>query len=124
MVRRSQDTFAFADMVPARVVLYMLSFSGFTVSFMMRNDINIAMVAMVKPPSATSETNVAVTSQQCHGTPNAPFSNNSTPIRLEVRSNTREICCEFCRVNFYYFSKKVLCASNDFLFRNVAGNVA
>ena len=44
----SQNAFAFPDMVPARVVLYMLSFSGFTVSFMMRNDINIAMVAMVK----------------------------------------------------------------------------
>lgn len=35
-------------MVPARLVLYMLSFSGFLVSFMMRTDINIAMVAMAK----------------------------------------------------------------------------
>uniref|UniRef100_A0A8D8VRN9 Sialin n=1 Tax=Cacopsylla melanoneura TaxID=428564 RepID=A0A8D8VRN9_9HEMI len=34
--------------VPARVVLYMMSFTGFLVSFMMRTDINIAMVAMVK----------------------------------------------------------------------------
>lgn len=70
------------DMVPARVVLYMLSFSGFTVSFMMRNDINIAMVAMVKPPPTTSDTNVTVTSQYCYVTPNASFTNN-TPIRLE-----------------------------------------
>uniref|UniRef100_A0A8D8XZP6 Sialin n=2 Tax=Cacopsylla melanoneura TaxID=428564 RepID=A0A8D8XZP6_9HEMI len=36
------------DAVPARVVLYMMSFTGFLVSFMMRTDINIAMVAMVK----------------------------------------------------------------------------
>ncbi|KAJ1522211.1 hypothetical protein ONE63_002519 [Megalurothrips usitatus] len=38
------------DGVPARVVLYMLSFTGFLVSFMMRTDINIAMVAMVRMP--------------------------------------------------------------------------
>ncbi|XP_014213178.1 sialin [Copidosoma floridanum] len=44
----------FADMVPARVVLYMLSFSGFVVSFMMRMDINIAMVSMVKYQSANN----------------------------------------------------------------------
>ncbi|KAK0163900.1 hypothetical protein PV328_002585 [Microctonus aethiopoides] len=36
------------DMVPARVVLYMLSFSGFLVSFMMRTDMNITIVEMVK----------------------------------------------------------------------------
>ncbi|XP_017797234.1 PREDICTED: sialin-like [Habropoda laboriosa] len=71
------------DMMPARVVLYMLSFSGFTVSFMMRNDINIAMVAMVKPASATSYTNVAATSQHCYATLNTTFTNNSTPIRPE-----------------------------------------
>lgn len=41
--------------MPARVVLYFLSWSGFLVSFMMRNDINIAMVSMVK--STTNETN-------------------------------------------------------------------
>ncbi|CAK9830210.1 Vesicular glutamate transporter 2 [Anthophora retusa] len=70
------------DMMPARVVLYMLSFSGFTVSFMMRNDINIAMVAMVKPTS-TSNTDVAMTSQHCYATSNATLANNSTPIRLE-----------------------------------------
>lgn len=86
MIRGSQSMLAFPDLVPARVVLYMLSFSGFTVSFMMRNDINIAMVAMVKPPSTTSDTNVTVTSQYCYVTPNTPFTNNSTPIRLEVVS--------------------------------------
>ncbi|KAL0275090.1 UNVERIFIED_CONTAM: hypothetical protein PYX00_003058 [Menopon gallinae] len=35
-------------MLKARVVLYMLSFTGFLVSFMMRTDMNIAMVAMAK----------------------------------------------------------------------------
>ncbi|XP_017771579.1 PREDICTED: sialin [Nicrophorus vespilloides] len=36
--------------VPARLVLYMLSWSGFLVSFMMRTDINMAIVAMVEEP--------------------------------------------------------------------------
>lgn len=35
-------------MIPARAVLYLMSFSGFLVSFMMRTDINLAMVAMAK----------------------------------------------------------------------------
>ena len=37
--------------VPARMVLYMLSWSGFLVSFMMRTDINLAIVEMVKEPT-------------------------------------------------------------------------
>ncbi|XP_035795386.1 vesicular glutamate transporter 3-like isoform X1 [Anopheles albimanus] len=36
------------DLIPARVVLYILSWSGFLVSFVMRNDINFALVAMVE----------------------------------------------------------------------------
>lgn len=32
--------------IPARVILYFLSWSGFVVSFMMRNDINFALTAM------------------------------------------------------------------------------
>lgn len=36
------------DRIPARLVLYFLSWSGFLVSFMMRNDINFALVAMVR----------------------------------------------------------------------------
>lgn len=34
--------------IPARLVLYFLSWSGFLVSFMLRTDINLAIVAMVK----------------------------------------------------------------------------
>lgn len=38
----------FLAKVPARLVLYLLSWSGFLVSFMMRNDMNFALVAMTK----------------------------------------------------------------------------
>lgn len=36
--------------MPARVVLYILSFTGFLVSFMMRTDINLAIVVMARMP--------------------------------------------------------------------------
>lgn len=42
--------------VPARLVLYFLSWSGFLVSFMMRNDINFALVVMVKTRNETTAT--------------------------------------------------------------------
>ncbi|KAJ9584070.1 hypothetical protein L9F63_021587, partial [Diploptera punctata] len=50
------------DMIPARLVLYFLSFTGFLVSFMMRTDINIAMIAMARLP------------------PPSPYANTSTPL--------------------------------------------
>lgn len=59
------------DMVPARVVLYMLSFSGFVVSFMMRMDINIAIVSMVKYQAANNS-NISITTT-CYSTPNSTF---------------------------------------------------
>lgn len=40
--------FSLSGWIPARLVLYFLSWSGFLVSFMMRNDINIALVSMVR----------------------------------------------------------------------------
>lgn len=43
--------------MPARLVLYFLSWSGFLVSFMMRNDINLALVAMVKSQNHTMDLN-------------------------------------------------------------------
>ncbi|XP_066598199.1 sialin-like [Prorops nasuta] len=64
------------DLVPARMALYLLSFSGFLVSFMMRTDINIAMVAMAKPVLADKNETVQVTSQ-CYAMPNDSL-NNST----------------------------------------------
>lgn len=44
------------EKIPARVVLYFLSWSGFLVSFMMRNDINFALVAMVGSKNAAGGT--------------------------------------------------------------------
>lgn len=44
---------ALEEKIPARLILYFLSWSGFLVSFMMRNDMNFALVAM------TSNTNNA-----------------------------------------------------------------
>ncbi|XP_062702621.1 sialin-like [Aedes albopictus] len=46
-----------SDRIPARLVLYFLSWSGFLVSFMMRNDINFALVAMVRDSSSNSSVN-------------------------------------------------------------------
>ncbi|XP_069705488.1 sialin-like isoform X1 [Periplaneta americana] len=55
------------DMVPARVVLYFLSFSGFLVSFMMRTDINIAMIAMARlPPPSPYAANASSSPMYCY----------------------------------------------------------
>ncbi|XP_073992750.1 major Facilitator Superfamily Transporter 17 [Rhodnius prolixus] len=48
------------NLLPARVILYLLSFTGFLVSFMMRTDINIAMVAMVEIPPPSIEPNTTI----------------------------------------------------------------
>ncbi|XP_045469677.1 sialin [Harmonia axyridis] len=53
--------------VPARLVLYMLSWSGFLVSFMMRTDINLTIVAMVADPPKTS---LNISSEYCYTTDN------------------------------------------------------
>ncbi|KAH8408177.1 hypothetical protein KR222_006605, partial [Zaprionus bogoriensis] len=46
-----------ADKIPARLVLYFLSWSGFLVSFMMRNDMNFAIVAMMPDGNDTQKQN-------------------------------------------------------------------
>lgn len=51
--------------VPARFVLYLLSWSGFLVSFMMRTDINLAIVAMVEDPQQPDAGNSS-TEQYCY----------------------------------------------------------
>ncbi|KAI4478464.1 hypothetical protein M0804_011787 [Polistes exclamans] len=77
------------DMVPARVVLYMLSFSGFLVSFMMRTDINLTMVAMAKPTMISNATVTTDTSHYCYKSANLSHvennnsSNSSNVVRLE-----------------------------------------
>ncbi|XP_026676997.1 sialin [Diaphorina citri] len=60
------DLGRFTDAVPARVVLYMMSFTGFLVSFMMRTDINIAMVAMVKFQSNANNSNSNSSQPYCY----------------------------------------------------------
>lgn len=49
-----------ADKIPARLVLYFLSWSGFLVSFMMRNDMNFALVAMISNGNETLTENQSV----------------------------------------------------------------
>ncbi|KRK05071.1 uncharacterized protein LOC6539265 isoform X5 [Drosophila yakuba] len=46
------------DKIPARLVLYFLSWSGFLVSFMMRNDMNFALVAMMSNDNSTKKLSV------------------------------------------------------------------
>ncbi|XP_039501284.1 probable anion transporter 1, chloroplastic isoform X3 [Drosophila santomea] len=46
------------DKIPARLVLYFLSWSGFLVSFMMRNDMNFALVAMMSNDNSTKKQSV------------------------------------------------------------------
>lgn len=48
-------SFLSLDKIPARLVLYFLSWSGFLVSFVMRNDINLAIVEMVRNPASGNE---------------------------------------------------------------------
>jgi len=96
--------FMIADMIPARVVLYMLSFSGFLVSFMMRTDINIAMVAMAKLPSTDNET--AVVTSQCYTISNQSYSENTTVIRPEVRLHNAHYFFFYpCIIHFVRSSK-------------------
>ncbi|XP_054745640.1 sialin [Anastrepha obliqua] len=51
--------------IPARLVLYFLSWSGFLVSFMMRNDINFALVAMTR---ASDEWNSSIATVSSNNT--------------------------------------------------------
>ncbi|XP_041451664.1 sialin isoform X2 [Drosophila obscura] len=46
----------FRDKIPARLVLYFLSWSGFLVSFMMRNDMNFALIAIYPKDNTNQNT--------------------------------------------------------------------
>ncbi|XP_018561721.1 sialin [Anoplophora glabripennis] len=61
--------------VPARLVLYLLSWSGFLVSFMMRNDINLTIVAMVEQPES-KYTNAS--NEYCYV--REEYNNNTAPV--------------------------------------------
>ncbi|XP_055857855.1 sialin [Episyrphus balteatus] len=54
--RKTNFCYALGAKVPSRMVLYFLSWSGFLVSFMMRNDINFALVAMVRANDTSTTT--------------------------------------------------------------------
>lgn len=77
------------DLVPARVVLYILSFTGFLVSFMMRTDINIAMVAMVKLPKPVS-TNLSNSSESSPMYCYAPPTGNATDLADDNATSLEE----------------------------------
>lgn len=72
----------FPDRIPARVVLYFLSWSGFLVSFMMRNDINFALVVMVKEAADLPQNVSSIINQ------NASLSNitSTTPVTIRLTS--------------------------------------
>lgn len=84
------------DLIPARVILYFLSFSGFLVSFMMRTDINIAMVAMVRMPHQNS---LDVTTL---ATPDV----NLSSVEGNSASNT-VFAAPYCSVNNHYSDNSV-----------------
>lgn len=73
-------------MIPARAVLYLMSFSGFLVSFMMRTDINIAMVAMAKMKLRTENSTNSTSMDSCYA------SNSNTTLTNE---NKKQVNYQF-----------------------------
>lgn len=82
--------FLISGQVPARMVLYMLSWSGFLVSFMMRTDINIAIVAMVADPKQAKHDNSSSGEQYCY-----------TADRMQERTDT--LVRKLFKIFPYYF---------------------
>lgn len=72
--------------VPARLVLYFLSWSGFLVSFMMRNDINFALVVMVK---TRNETLAALNGNVTQNATESPVTVNCTITMINAKLITR-----------------------------------
>ncbi|XP_058467568.1 sialin [Malaya genurostris] len=84
------------DRIPARLVLYFLSWSGFLVSFMMRNDINFALVAMVRDGNSNSSVNDhCVPSMTNKANSNFSALLNNTDDDALLPDVTREIVGEF-----------------------------
>lgn len=71
----------FSGQVPARLVLYLLSWSGFLVSFMMRTDINLAIVAMVEDPKI--DENTTITENFCYAPQNGAEQQITTTTRAD-----------------------------------------
>jgi MFS family permease len=64
--------------IPARAILYMLSFSGFLVSFVMRNDINLAIIAMVRHPPRNNTGNDSDIELYCYNPDTTPTNSSAT----------------------------------------------
>jgi MFS family permease len=73
--------------IPARAILYLLSFSGFLVSFVMRNDINLAIIAMVRHPPRNITANNTEVVLYCYN-PDTAATNSS--IDEPQQSNNEE----------------------------------
>lgn len=71
------------DAVAARVVLYFLSFTGFLVSFMMRTDINLAIVAMVKMPPPIPKNITTEEPQYCFVASDISSENSTSEVLLQ-----------------------------------------
>ncbi|XP_036342334.1 sialin-like [Rhagoletis pomonella] len=79
--RETNFCFQLNARIPARLVLYFLSWSGFLVSFMMRNDINFALVAMVRPPDELNSSNTTISS-------NATLLSLNSSLQLDFTNQT------------------------------------
>lgn len=88
--------FRFLDGIPARVILYILSFTGFLVSFMMRTDMNMAMVAMARSRTAlhTNTTAISIPSH-CYVPDNDSV--EAAAVSLTAAWNNHKLR------NFYYY---------------------
>uniref|UniRef100_A0A0K8TJ65 Major facilitator superfamily (MFS) profile domain-containing protein n=1 Tax=Lygus hesperus TaxID=30085 RepID=A0A0K8TJ65_LYGHE len=73
---------------PARAVLYLLSFSGFLVSFMMRTDINLAIVAMVDMPTPMQADNSTTEPMYCYNL-DEPSGNGSSSVSVGLNEQEK-----------------------------------
>lgn len=85
--RKTNFCYALGAKVPSRMVLYFLSWSGFLVSFMMRNDINFALVAMVRENDTTSITTTTLSSNVLNDVTTQMPLNNFTNHEMYLKLN-------------------------------------
>lgn len=83
---------------PARAILYLLSFSGFLVSFMMRTDINLAIVAMVDMPPRMVSDDTSGEPLYCY-TIEEPAGNGSSDVLLGPSEQVNQVpTCKYAPV--------------------------
>ncbi|XP_055922131.1 sialin [Eupeodes corollae] len=122
--RKTNFCYALGAKVPSRMVLYFLSWSGFLVSFMMRNDINFALVAMVRANDTSITTTTATTvlndvttqyllnnyTQQAYTQNN--LSNNYS--NSNFNSNSKSLNFHFNNISIYKSSTNESSSVNNF----------